>query len=156
MLIASLAADAGVTVLRPAALGVAACADLVRGTLGGDLSPGFQQACRELTGGNPLLLRALLASLAAEGADGTDAEVPHLRRLTPAAVSRRVLLQLGRMPAGAVAAARAVAVLGTAATAARAGRLADLDADSCAQAIAALMADGSSKATGPSGSCTHW
>jgi DNA-binding CsgD family transcriptional regulator len=140
-LTASLAAEASVTVLRPAALGVAACADLVRGALGGDPSAGFQQTCREITGGNPLLLRALLGSLAADGARGTDADVPHLRRLTPDAVSRGVLLQLGRMQAGALAAARAVAVLGTTATAARAGRLADLDPDSCAQAIAALMAE---------------
>ena len=116
-LIAGLAAEASVIALRPAALGAAACAELVRGTLGADPSPAFQDACRELTGGNPLLLRGLLASLAAEGVKGTDAEVPHLRRLTPGSVSRSVLLQLGRMPAAALAAARAVAVLGTAATA---------------------------------------
>ena len=121
-LIAGLTAEATVVALRPAALGATACAELVRGTLGVDPSPAFQGACRELSGGNPLLLRGLLASLAAEGARGTDAEVPHLRRLTPGSVSRSVLLQLGRMPAAALAAARAVAVLGTAATAERAGR----------------------------------
>jgi DNA-binding CsgD family transcriptional regulator len=142
VLIAELAAVPGVTMLRPAALGEQACAELVRGALGRDLPAEFQRACRELTGGNPLLLGALLASLAAEGAEGAGADVAHLRRLTPAAVSRRVLLQLGRMPPGALAAARAVAVLGTAATAARAGRLAELDADGCARALAALMADG--------------
>jgi len=108
-LIAGLAAEASVITLRPAALGAAACAELVRGRLGADPSPAFQDACRELTGGNPLLLRGLLASLAAEGVKGTDAEVPHLRRLTPGSVSRSVLLQLGRMPAAALAAARAVA-----------------------------------------------
>ena len=142
VLIAELAAAPGVTVLRPAALGERACAELVRGALGRDPPAEFQLVCRELTGGNPLLLGALLASLAAEGDDGAGADVAHLRRLTPVAVSRRVLLQLGRMPAGALAAARAVAVLGTAATAARAGRLAGLDADGCARALAALMADG--------------
>ena len=140
-LIAGLAAEASVIALRPAALGAAACAELVRGTLGADPSPAFQDACRELTGGNPLLLRGLLASLAAEGVKGTDAEVPHLRRLTPGSVSRSVLLQLGRMPAAALAAARAVAVLGTAATAERAGRLAGLDDDAAAEAIGALMAE---------------
>ena len=45
------------------------------------------------------------------------------------------------MPAAALAAARAVAVLGTAATAARAARLAGLDRDACAEAIGALMAE---------------
>ena len=141
-LIAGLAADGGVVVLRPAALGAAACAELVAGTLGADVSPGFQHACRELTGGNPLLLRGLVAGLAAEGMSGTDAEVARLRRLTPDTVARRVLLQLGRMPAAALAAARAIAVLGTAATAGRAGRLAGLDDDACAEAVAALMAEG--------------
>ncbi len=140
-LIAGLAAEASVIALRPAALGAAACAELVRGTLGADPSPAFQDACRELTGGNPLLLRGLLASLAAEGVMGTDAEVPQLRRLTPGSVSRSVLLQLGRMPAAALATARAVAVLGTAATAERAGRLAGLDGDASAEAIGALMAE---------------
>ena len=140
-LTASLAAEPGVTVLRPAALGPAACAELVRGALGGQPSAAFLDACRELTGGNPLLLQALLTSLAAEQIGSQDADVPHLRRLTPDSVSRRVLLQLGRMPAAALAAARAIAVLGTAATTSRAGQLADLDGDACAEAVAALMAE---------------
>jgi len=139
VLTAELAAEPAVTVLRPEPLGERACGELARARLGRDPAPEFQLACRELTGGNPLLLGALLGSLAAEGIEGGRADVEHLRRLTPTAVSRRVLLQLGRMPASALAAARAVAVLGTAATAARAGRLAALDADACAQALAALM-----------------
>ena len=56
-------------------------------------------------------------------------------------MARSVLLQLGRMPVAALAAARAVAVLGTAATAERAGRLAGLGGDTCAEAIGALMAE---------------
>jgi DNA-binding CsgD family transcriptional regulator len=140
-LTASLAAEPGVTVLRPAALGPAACGELVHAGLGGAPSAAFAGACRELTGGNPLLLRALLDSLAAEGVRGDDADVPHLRRLTPDTVSRRVLLQLGQMPAAALAAARAIAVLGTAATTARAARLASLDSDTCAEMAGALMAE---------------
>jgi DNA-binding CsgD family transcriptional regulator len=140
-LISGLAAEASVTVLRPAALGAAACAEVVRSALGVEPSAAFQHACRELTGGNPLLLQALAASLAAEDVRGGDDDVAHLRRLTPESVSRGVLLQLGRMSAAALAAARAVAVLGTAATTARAGQLADLDSDACAEAMAALMAE---------------
>jgi hypothetical protein len=140
-LIVGLATETNVSVLRPVALGAAACARLVSETLGGDPSPTFQEACREITGGNPLLLQGLLTSLAAEGFKGTDTEVPQLRRLTPDTVSRSVLLRLGRMPATALAAARAVAVLGTAATTGRAGRLAGLDNDACAEAISALMAE---------------
>ena len=140
-LTAGLAMETSVITLRPAALSAAACGDLVRRILGTVPSVAFQHACRELTGGNPLLLRGLLAGLVAEGISGTDADLPHLRRLTPGTVSRSVLLQLGRMPAAALAAARAVAVLGTAATVDRTRRLADLDGDTCAEAIGALMAE---------------
>jgi DNA-binding CsgD family transcriptional regulator len=140
-LTASLAEESGVTVLRPAALGPAACAELVRDALGGQPSAAFDDACRELTGGNPLLLGALLISLVAEDITGKDADVPHLRRLTPGTVSRSVLLRLGRMPPACLAAARAIAVLGTAATVARAARLSGLDGDACAEAIGALMAE---------------
>ena len=136
-----LAAEQGVTVLRPTAISGQACAELVGEALGHTASPAFRDACHEITGGNPLLLHALLTELAAEGIRGTDADVAHLRRLTPTAVSRSVLLQLGRMPAAALAAARGVAVLGTAATAARTGRLVGLDPDTCADAVAALMAE---------------
>ena len=141
-MIAGLAEEAGVTVLRPGALGRGACAALLRGALGQEPSAAFLAACRERTGGNPLLLRALLSSLTAEGVTGTDADVPWLRGLTPGSVSRSVLLQLGRMPAAAVTAARAVAVLGTTATVARVGWLAGLDEDAATEAIGALMADG--------------
>ncbi|MBV9380360.1 MAG: AAA family ATPase [Streptosporangiaceae bacterium] len=140
-LTASLAAETNVTVLRPAALSAAGCASLLGTTLAADPSLSFQEACRELTGGNPLLVQGLVASLAAEGVRGTDAEVPHLRRLTPGTVSRSVLLQLGRMPPAALAAARAIAVLGTAATTERAAKLARLDADTCAEAVSMLMAE---------------
>ncbi len=136
-----LAAEQGVNVLRPGAIGGEACAELAREALGDAVSPAFRDACREITGGNPLLLHALLAELAAERITGTDADVAHVRRLTPSAVSRSVLLQLGRMPAEAVLAARGIAVLGTAATTSRAGRLVGLDPDTAANAVAALMAE---------------
>ena len=140
-LTAALAAEPGVLTVRPAALSAAGSAWLVAAELGGDPSAAFLDACHELTGGNPLLLRGLLTALAAEGIGGTDADVPHLRRLTPDSVSRHVLLRLGRMPAAVLAAARAVAVLGTAATTARAARLAELDDAACAEAIGVLMAE---------------
>ena len=140
-LTAALAAEPGVLTVRPAALSAASSARLVAAELGGDPSTAFLDACHELTGGNPLLLHGLLTALAAEGIGGTDADVPHLRRLTPDSVSRHVLLRLGRMPAAVLAAARAVAVLGTSATTARAARLAELDDAACAEAIGVLMAE---------------
>lgn len=137
----ALVAEEGVTLLRPTALSAAACGKLVADALGAAASPAFADACRDLTGGNPLLLNALLVGLATDGIKGTDADIPHLQRLTPGTVSRSVLLQLGRMPSAALSAARGIAVLGTAATTARAGRLAGLDTDACAEAVASLMAE---------------
>jgi DNA-binding CsgD family transcriptional regulator len=140
-LTATLVAGDGVTVLRPAPLGAGACAQLLADALGTAASPAFNDACRDVTGGNPLLLNALLAGLGAEGIKGTDADVPVLRMLTPRTVSLSVLLQLGRMAPAALAAARGIAVLGTAATTARAGRLVGLDEDACADAVGGLMAE---------------
>lgn len=141
-LIAGLSAEPCVTAIRPAPLSAAACSRLVGATLGGDASPAFLDACHELTGGNPLLLHGLLSDLAAEGLTGKATEVPHVRQLTPGAVSRNVLLRLGRMPATVLTAARAVAVLGTAATAERARRLAGIDSAVFAEAIGSLMEEG--------------
>jgi len=136
-----LSAEPGAVTVRPAALSADGCARLAAAALGGVPSPAFTAACHELTGGNPLLMRGLLAALGAEGIEGTDADVPHLHRLTPDSVSRHVLLRLGRLPPDILAAARAIAVLGTSATTGRAGQLAGLDAGPCADAVGVLMAE---------------
>ncbi|MGH2949570.1 MAG: LuxR C-terminal-related transcriptional regulator [Solirubrobacteraceae bacterium] len=49
--------------MRPAALGGESVAELVRARLGSGADPRFSAACPEATGGNPLLLRQLLAAL---------------------------------------------------------------------------------------------
>jgi DNA-binding CsgD family transcriptional regulator len=140
-LTASLATEPGVRTVRPAPLSTDGCARLTETALGRHPSSAFIHACHELTGGNPLLLHGLLATLSAEGVSGTDADVPHLRRLTPETVARHVLLRLGRLPDRVLAAARAIAVLGTSATTARVGRLAGLDDAACADAVGVLMAE---------------
>src|SRR5271165_3321339 len=140
-LITGLAAEPAAVTVRPTALSADGCAQLVAAALGAAPSTAFRDACHELTGGNPLLIRGLLTTLAAEGVRGTDADVPHLRRLTPDSVCRHVLLRLGRLSPTVLAAARAIAVLGTSATTARAARLADLAGEACADAVGVLMAE---------------
>jgi DNA-binding CsgD family transcriptional regulator/tetratricopeptide (TPR) repeat protein len=140
-LTATLTAEPGVWLLRPAALSPAGSARMVSLGMGANTTAGFASACHDLTGGNPLLLRGLITALAAEGAAGDDTDIPHLRRLTPDVVSRHVLLRLARLPAGVLATARAIAVLGTSATTTRAARLAGLDAAAGADAVATLMAE---------------
>ena len=129
------------TGVRPGPLGERACARLLGDALGAMPEAEFTGACHEMTGGNPFLLRALADSLAADGVPGRAADAGHVRRMTPAAVSRRVLLQLGRMPPEALALARAITVLGPAATLSRARQLADTGPAISVACIEALMAE---------------
>jgi hypothetical protein len=77
-----------------AELSEAGRAELVRGRLGADAEQPFCAACHEATGGNPLLVRELLKTLAG----GERAARPGSRRrdreVGPRAVSRTVLLRL--------------------------------------------------------------
>ncbi len=88
-LLPAVVAEPGVLVVRPAALGSTACSAVIRSGLAGDPSPGFEEACREVTGGNPFLLYALIDTVAAEGLRGGDGDVAHVRRLTPRRVPER-------------------------------------------------------------------
>src|SRR4051794_24641417 len=67
VLMGELAGDAQTTTLTPGALTAAAVAEIARARLSADADDGFCAACHEATGGNPLLLRELLAALEAEG-----------------------------------------------------------------------------------------
>jgi predicted ATPase len=65
-LIAEIAADPLCEAVRPAPLGNGAVIELVTAQLGAP-DPRFVAACREATGGNPLLLRHLIAALEQDG-----------------------------------------------------------------------------------------
>ena len=110
-LIAEIAADPLCEAVRPAPLGDGAVVELVTERLG-EPDSRFAEACREATGGNPLLLRHLLAALEQDGVAPSAAGAAAVREIGTRAVSRTVLLRLSRLPADAVAVARAVAVLG--------------------------------------------
>jgi hypothetical protein len=136
-LLCELALDPVAVSLRPGPLGIEATAALVRERLG-EPAPAFVQVCHHTTSGNPLLLRQLLRALEAEG---TPPDVLHLdlvRAIGSRAVSSLVLLRLRRMPAHVVAAARAVAVLGAAASLPTVAALAELDEPTAAAALATL------------------
>ncbi len=110
-LIAEIAADPLCEAVRPGPLGEDAVIELVTERLG-EPDPRFAAACREATGGNPLLLRHLLAALEQDGVAPSAAGAAAVREIGTRAVSRTVLLRLSRLPEDAVAVARAVAVLG--------------------------------------------
>ena len=128
--------DGEVRRLVLAPLGMAAVAAVVRAELDTDADELFCAACSELTGGNPLFVRELLAGAREQGLSARGENVEALRRIAPAAVGTSVLVRLGRLGAESVALARSVAVLGAGAEVALAARLAELDL-----AVAELTAD---------------
>ena len=125
--LARLAGDSGVQRIALGPLSAAAVGAIVRAQLDQEAEEAFCAACSELTGGNPLLVRELLAAAREEGLPARGASVAALQRVAPAAVGTSVLARLGRLGAEAVALARAVAVLGPRAEVMLAARLAELD-----------------------------
>ncbi len=113
-LLAEIALDASVTVLRPAPLSPGAAGLLVRERLGEGVEA-FVEACHRMTAGNPLLLRQLLRALEDEGIRPDVTHVDTVRAVGSRAVSALVTMRLRRMPAAVTAVARAVGVLGDAA-----------------------------------------
>ncbi|MBJ7331172.1 MAG: AAA family ATPase [Solirubrobacteraceae bacterium] len=138
-LLAELVHDPLVEALRPRPLSSEAVAALARERLGEDGEEAFVAACHRATGGNPLLLRQLLAAMATERIRPVADEAETVKRIAPRAVSRTVLLHLGRLDAGATDAARAIAVLGDGATPTAVGALAGLSADAVVEATGALV-----------------
>jgi DNA-binding CsgD family transcriptional regulator len=134
--LAELVSDGGAQRLVLGPLSETAVGEIVRGQLDEDAEESFCVAVSELSGGNPLFVRELLAAARQEGLAARDASVPALERLAPAAVGTSVLGRLRRLGPELVALARAVAVLGAGAEVMLSARLADLD-----PALAELAAD---------------
>ena len=137
-LLSEIASDPAAVTIRPVALSEGAVAELVRHRLGTGAEQRFCAACHEATGGNPLLLGELLKALEAEGVNPDAAHARMINEIGPQAVSRTVLLRLARLPADAVAVARALAVLGDGAGLPATATLAELDERSVADATVAL------------------
>src|SRR4051812_40151854 len=111
VLLGELRRDPATVLVRPDPLGEASVAALVRDRLGEEAAAAFCRACHRATGGNPLLLRELIAALESDGVAPDAAHIGVIGDIGPHAVSRTVLLRLARLSASAVEAARAVAVL---------------------------------------------
>jgi DNA-binding CsgD family transcriptional regulator len=119
--------DSAVHRFSLSALSPAGAGTLVRRELGRAASAGFCAACWELTGGNPLYLRELLAAARNERLSVGEDSIAALRVLASSAVGASVLGRLARMGPDAVELARAVAVLGSRHEVAVAAELAGLD-----------------------------
>jgi class 3 adenylate cyclase/DNA-binding CsgD family transcriptional regulator len=137
-LLSELLADPATALVRPSALSVPSVSELVQQELGAEPEEAFGRACHHATGGNPMLLRELLRSLAGEDVAPVTASVPVVERLAPDAVTRSVRVRIGRLPAEAARLARVVAVLGDRAGREQAAALAGLERREVAPAAAAL------------------
>jgi DNA-binding SARP family transcriptional activator/DNA-binding CsgD family transcriptional regulator len=137
-LIGEIAQDQGTVAIRPHPLTEAAVAGLVRERLGDDADDAFCATCHRTTVGNPLLLRQLLTALELDGVRPTGENTEIVTRIGSGAVSRSVLLRLGRLGDEAVAVARAAAVLGDSALLPVIATMAELDEDRAAAAAGAL------------------
>ena len=125
--LARLVGDGGVQRIALGRSSATAVGAIVRAQLDEEAEDPFCAAFSELTGGNPLLVRELLAAVREEGLPGLGGSVPALGLIAPAAVGTSVLGRLARMGTEAVALARAVALLGAGAEVTLAARLADMD-----------------------------
>lgn len=130
------------SVLRPAPLSQAAATELTREALGPASSDDFARACHTATGGNPFLLRELLAALEADGTEPVYQNAPRVAQLAPAAISRSILARLRRLGRPAHGVAAAVAVLGARAEPRFVAALAQLEPDAVADAADGLIATG--------------
>ncbi len=98
-------------IVRPAVLSPTAVAELVAEGLGERVGADVVASAAEVTGGNPLLLRELIRTLAAWDGEAT-AEV--VRAAVPSSVTRSVQRRLRRLSAAAQRTARELAVVGEA------------------------------------------
>src|SRR5581483_9692013 len=126
------------TVVHPQPLGRGSVAQLIRDTLGDDPEDAFSEACHDATGGNPLYLRAVLGTLAAEATAPTAAACARVREVGPEPVARAVAMRLRRLPRAATELAHGLAIIGRTNGPELPGALARLDRRTAVDAAAAL------------------
>ncbi|HEU4422867.1 MAG TPA: tetratricopeptide repeat protein [Pilimelia sp.] len=116
-LLAEVVALAGEPTIRPGTLGTEAATRLVRAEVGPSATDAFCRACHTASGGNPLLLRTLAASVAAEGLPADDATAGRVAALAAGSVARMLDRQLSRLAADARPVTAVLAILGPVKTA---------------------------------------
>jgi DNA polymerase III delta prime subunit len=107
-----LTSEPSADVLRPHALSESAAALVIRDRLGAEVDEEFSAACHRATGGNPLFLRELVASLEESATAPTREAAGTVTAVGPPAVGRFVLQRLERLGPQATELARSVSVLG--------------------------------------------
>ena len=125
--------------IRPSPLGAAAAARIVRTQLG-TATDSFCRACHAATGGNPLLLQALVGSFIADGGEPGDEAAASVAEFGASSVARLLARRLAVLPAGADAFVQALAVLGDGSPLRHVAALAELGFEEAAELADALRA----------------
>jgi DNA-binding CsgD family transcriptional regulator/tetratricopeptide (TPR) repeat protein len=130
--------DSTARLLEPRDLSYEAMSQLVRSRLSPQVEAEFCRACHEVTAGNPFYVHQLIDELRAQRFSGVSGEASRVRELGPRTVSTAVYARLARLPAPALALARAIAVLGEQAEYRHVLALSELDQDQAVTAIESL------------------
>jgi DNA-binding CsgD family transcriptional regulator len=138
-LLTELLDDSATTPIRPGPLGSGSIRALVRRRFDEDGEEAFATAVEAATRGNPLLVLALLDTVAREGVRPQADQADMLLELGPAVVGRAVSLRLSRLPAEATALIEAAAILGDGTSIGQVAALAGLEPAPAAKAARVLL-----------------
>src|SRR6516165_12331276 len=127
--LAQILSDPAAVILRPGPLGAESAAVLARAAFGAQPDPEFVTECQSATGGKPIVLRAVLDTLARERVAPTSVNASRVAQTGPAEISRLVSLGLARLPLEAASLLQGAAVLGDAARLELVAELAGLDGE---------------------------
>lgn len=141
--------DPAAVCLAPKPLTDAAVAVVVREGLGAHAASELCRQCAAATGGNPFLLRELVASLRADGVAPSAEAAAAVASMVPESVVRSVLLRLARLPSTSGTLAQAAAILGPDAPLCRGAALARLETAASEAAADALVSAGILRSADP-------
>jgi DNA-binding CsgD family transcriptional regulator len=127
-------------VMHPSPLSREATGMLVHASLGDDASADICESCHSATGGNPFLLRSLMVQLRDRENLRERATTESVAEIRSEAISRAILVRLGRLPEAARELASAIAVFGSSCSLGEAAAIAGLDDDAAVAAADALAA----------------
>ena len=125
--------------VRPPPLSPAAVAELVRGSLGEETGDAVCAECARTTGGNPLLVRQLIAALEERGREPGRLDARAIAAIGPPSVARFVAARLSRRSPKVAAVARALAIVGDDASLAETAAVAAVDRPAAARAVDELI-----------------
>jgi DNA-binding CsgD family transcriptional regulator len=142
----ALVSDPLARVVQPRPLSEAALTAMLASELGEDVDPGFCAACREATGGNPLLVTELLRALETERVRPRAREIARVRTIGAVAVGPSVRRRLAFLGDDVRRVAQALAILGESARRDDLAGISGIDVVELDDAIAALAGVGIAQA----------